>query len=77
MAVRTGNTAVSKAIATIDETAWVDIDYTPDGQAQVAECRYQGRRLVVPGRWLMGRLPLVVVGRIASGARWVRRRAGR
>jgi Transposase DDE domain group 1 len=47
MAVRTGNTAVSKAIATIDETAWVDIDYTPDGQAQVAECTYRSRRLVV------------------------------
>jgi hypothetical protein len=47
MAVRTGNTAVSKVIATIDERAWVDIDYTPDGEAQVAECTYRGRRLVV------------------------------
>jgi len=47
MAVSTGNTAVSKAIATIDETAWVEIDYTPDGQAQVAECIYKHRRLVV------------------------------
>jgi hypothetical protein len=47
MAVRTGNTAISKAIATIDEAAWVDIDYTPDGKAQVAECRYKNRRLVV------------------------------
>ena len=47
MAVRTGNSAVSKAIATIDETAWVDIDYTPDGRAQVAECIYRGQRLVV------------------------------
>ncbi len=47
MAVRTGNAALTKAIAAIDETAWVDIDYTPDGQAQVTECRYKSRRLVV------------------------------
>ena len=47
MAIHTGNAAVSKTIATIDETAWVDIDYTPDGQAQVAECTYRDRRLVV------------------------------
>lgn len=40
MAVRTGNTAIARAIATIDENAWVDIDYTPDAQAQVAECVY-------------------------------------
>jgi hypothetical protein len=38
MAVRTGNAAIARAIAGIDETAWVDIDYTPDGRAQVAEC---------------------------------------
>ena len=44
MAVRTGNTAVSKAIAKIVETAWVDIDYTPDGEAQVAECVYASGR---------------------------------
>jgi hypothetical protein len=25
----------------------VEIDYTPDGQAQVAECNYKGRRLIV------------------------------
>jgi len=47
MAVRTGNTAIARAIATIDETAWVDIDYTPDGEAQVAECTYRDRRLIV------------------------------
>lgn len=47
MAVRTGNTAIAGAIAAIDETAWVDIDYTPDGEAQVAECCYKGRRLIV------------------------------
>jgi hypothetical protein len=47
MAIRTGNKAVARVIAAIDETAWVDIDYTPDGQAQVAETTYKGRRLIV------------------------------
>jgi hypothetical protein len=47
MAVRTGNSAVARAIAAIDEDAWTDIDYTPDGQPQVAETTYKGRRLIV------------------------------
>jgi Transposase DDE domain group 1 len=47
MAVRTGTPAVARAITTIDETTWIDIDYTADGHAQVAECAYRGRRLVV------------------------------
>jgi hypothetical protein len=47
MAVRTNTPAVAAAIAVIDETSWKEIDYTPDGQAQVAETRYGGRRLVV------------------------------
>jgi hypothetical protein len=47
MAVRTGNVAVARAIAAIAEGAWADIDYTPDGEAQVAECTYRGRRLIV------------------------------
>ncbi len=46
MAVRANNAAIAAAIATIDEGAWVDIGYTPDGQAQVAECLYKKRRLV-------------------------------
>ncbi len=40
MAVRAGHTAIATAIASIDETAWRTIDYTPGGQAQVAECDY-------------------------------------
>lgn len=44
MAVRTGNKAVAAAIAGIDDAAWVDIAYTPDGQAQVAECDYTSGR---------------------------------
>jgi hypothetical protein len=47
MAVRTGNAAVARVIAAIDEDAWADIDYTPDGQAQVAETTYKDRRLIV------------------------------
>ncbi len=47
MAVRCANSAVAKAIATIDETAWARIAYTPDGIAEVAEADYGGRRLIV------------------------------
>jgi hypothetical protein len=47
MAVRANTKAVAAAIAAIDEGAWVEIDYTPDGVAQVAETEYRGRRLVV------------------------------
>ena len=47
MGVRTNNRYIAAAIAAIDPDAWVDIDYTPDGQAQVAECDYRGRRLIV------------------------------
>lgn len=55
MAVRTNTKAVAAVIATIDETAWVGIDYTPDGEAQVAECDYNGRRLIVRRTRLTGR----------------------
>ena len=47
MAVRVNTAGVAEAIAAIDEDAWADIDYTPDGQAQVAECTYKDRRLIV------------------------------
>ncbi len=47
MAVRANTKGVAAAIAAIDETAWVGIDYTSDGEAQVAECRYKGLRLIV------------------------------
>ena len=47
MAVRTNNVGVAGAIAAIAAGAWVDIDYPADGQAQVAECTYGGRRLIV------------------------------
>jgi Transposase DDE domain group 1 len=47
MAVRTNTKGLAAAIAAIDEDAWQAIDYTPDGEAQVAETVYKGRRLVV------------------------------
>jgi hypothetical protein len=47
MAVRTGNSAVITTIAAIAESEWADIDYTPDGEAQVAETMHKGRRLIV------------------------------
>jgi hypothetical protein len=47
MAVRTATKGIAAVIAAIDESAWVDIDYTAEGQAQVAETVYKGRRLIV------------------------------
>jgi Transposase DDE domain group 1 len=62
MAVRCGSKGVADAIAAIDETAWEEIDYTADGQAQVADCAYTTgtgrhavtRRLVVRRTRLSG-----------------------
>lgn len=47
MAVRTNTKGVARAVAEIHEDAWVGIDYTVDGEAQVAETEYWGRRLIV------------------------------
>ena len=54
MAVRANTKAVAAVIAAIDESAWTDIDYTPGGQAQVAQTRYKHRRLVVRRTRLLG-----------------------
>ncbi|MGH2687356.1 MAG: IS1380 family transposase [Actinomycetota bacterium] len=48
------NEAVRKAIESIDEAAWVGIDYTQAGEAQVAETAYRGHRLVVRRTRLVG-----------------------
>ena len=51
MAVRCNTKGIARAIAGIAEDAWVEIGYTPDGQAQVAETAYTtgtGRHQVVP-----------------------------
>jgi hypothetical protein len=47
MAIRTNTKGPDGAIAAIAEDAWVDIDYPAGGVAQVAECTYKGRRLIV------------------------------
>jgi len=47
MAVRTNTKRIASAIAAIDHDRWQPIDYTPDGEAQVAECGYKGLRLIV------------------------------
>jgi len=47
--------SVKKAVASIPESAWLPIEYTPDGEAQVAECDYRGRRLIVRRTRLVGR----------------------
>jgi hypothetical protein len=46
--VAAGHQAIRTAIARIDDNAWVTIDYTRNGEAQVAETAYgDGHRLVV------------------------------
>jgi hypothetical protein len=47
MAVRTNTKGVAAAIAALDDGAWHPIDYTPDGEAEVAETTYGQRRLIV------------------------------
>lgn len=54
MAAHTGNAAITRAITVIEEDDWVGIDYTADGEAQVAETTYKGTRLVVRRTRLVG-----------------------
>ena len=72
MAVRTATPAVKAAIAGIAETDWVDIDYTPDGVAQVAETTYtSGRgRQRVTRRLIVRRTRLVSTAQQALWPDW-------
>jgi hypothetical protein len=45
---------VVKAISEICESIWTPIGYTSDGEAEVAECIYKGRRLIVRRTRLTG-----------------------
>jgi hypothetical protein len=54
MGVRMQKSVVS-AISSIAESAWSPIEYTNDGEAEVAECEYKGRRLIVRRTRLIGR----------------------
>jgi hypothetical protein len=47
--------SVVSAVSGIDESNWTPIDYTSDGEAEVAECDYKGRRLIVRRTRLIGR----------------------
>ena len=47
-------TTVRAAVAAIDEDAWQSIDYPDDGEAQIAETNYGGRRLIVRRTRLLG-----------------------
>ncbi len=47
--------SVVTAVSAIDEEEWVPIEYTMDGEAEVAECEYKGRRLIVRRTRLIGR----------------------
>ena len=51
---RQGTPQVTAAIDAIDAAAWVDIDYTDGGAAQVAETTVGGRRLIVRRTRLVG-----------------------
>ena len=53
IAVRMTKT-VRAAVERIDETAWQRIDYPQDGEAQIAETTYAGRRLIVRRTRLLG-----------------------
>jgi hypothetical protein len=54
MGVRMIKSVVS-AISAIDESEWTPIEYTKDGEAEVAECEYKGQRLIVRRTRLIGR----------------------
>ena len=41
-------------IATIEESSWVGIDYSDEGEAELAETTYKGRRLIVRRTRLVG-----------------------
>ena len=47
--------SVVTAVSAIDEKSWTPIDYTMGGIAEVAECLYKGRRMVVRRTRLVGR----------------------
>jgi Transposase DDE domain group 1 len=53
MGVRMGK-SLRKAVFAIQESEWRTIEYTVFGEAQVAECKYRGRRLIVRRTRLVG-----------------------
>jgi hypothetical protein len=47
--------AVKEAVFLIEEPSWRPIEYSHDARAEVAECNYRGRRLIVRRTRLVGR----------------------
>ena len=47
--------SVVSAVSAIAADSWTPIEYTPDGEAEVAEWTYKGRRLIVRRPRLVGR----------------------
>ncbi len=45
---------IREAVEAIEETAWQTIAYPPEGEAQIAETKYGGRRLIVRRTRLLG-----------------------
>jgi Transposase DDE domain group 1 len=56
--------SIKDAVSSIEESAWMPIEYTRDGEAEVAECEYQQRRLIVRRTRLTGP-PSSTVARMA------------
>jgi len=46
--------AVVSAVCAIEESSWTPIEYTCEGEAEVADCTYKGRRLIVRRTRLVG-----------------------
>ena len=53
MGIRMVKSVVS-VVSSIEESVWTPIGYTPDGEAEVAECDYRGLRLIVRRTRLVG-----------------------
>lgn len=54
MAVRANTKGIKSLVEAIDSDSWVAIDHTENGEAQVAETTYQGRRLIIRRSRLIG-----------------------
>ena len=72
MAVRTSTKSIAAAITAIPEQAWVEIKYTSDGRAQVAECAYttgKGKDAVTR-RLIVRRTRLIDTAQLTLWADW-------
>ncbi|MEX6431291.1 hypothetical protein AB6A68_15965, partial [Ferrimicrobium acidiphilum] len=54
MAVHANAKGIRSLVEAIDSDSWTPIDYTENGEAQVAETTYKGRRLIIRRTRLIG-----------------------